>query len=169
MRFSTAGKVLLALATVTCVNRIQAQGLMVGAGAALPMGDFGDFAKTGWVASAGVHFPVGSKSLAVRVDGNYSQNGSECTSCESEKLATFLGGVEFGLGGKSSHPYLVGELGYMKAICDGCEGAIAWAAGAGFTGGKSLFVEARYVSATKDGFTTSVILATVGLRFGGKK
>jgi len=166
MRRSTIGTLVLALAMTTGVARLQAQGFMIGAGASIPSGDFGDEAKTGWVGTAGLSF--GAKALSFRIDGNYAQNSSKFDGEESSKMILGLGGIEFGLGQKASHPYLVGEAGYMRFTCDGCSGAFAWAAGAGFTTG-SIFVEGRYVSASKDGFTTSTILAEVGLRLGKKK
>jgi hypothetical protein len=172
MRRSTIGTLVLALAMTTGVARLQAQGFMIGAGASIPSGDFGDAAKTGWVATAGLNF--GAKALSFRIDGNYSQVSLKGEDTGSEKLILGLGGVQFGLGQKAAHPYLLGEVGYLHSSFSDCpegfdcgSGAFAWAAGAGFTTG-SIFVEGRYVSSSKDGSTKSMILAEVGLRLGKK-
>jgi hypothetical protein len=168
MRKFTAGNFFLALAMLIGGTRLHGQGFMIGAGASLPTGDFGQVAKTGWIGMAGLNFPMGSKAVSIRIDGDYSQNSSKFEGGGSDKLISGFGGVQLGLGEKSSHPYLVGQVGYMKATCDGCSGALGFAAGAGFTTG-SMFVEGRYASASKNGGTTSVIYATIGLMLGGKK
>lgn len=47
------------------------------AGPTIPIGDFGDFAKTGWMGYAGVTFPLGENGLWAGVEGSYGQNSHD--------------------------------------------------------------------------------------------
>ncbi len=52
----------------------QAQSVFVLGGISSPSGDFGDYAKTGWLGAVGVTFPVGDAGLWAGVEGSYGQN-----------------------------------------------------------------------------------------------
>lgn len=51
-----------------------AQSIFLLAGVSSPTGDFGDYAKTGWLGAVGVTFPVGDAGLWAGVEGSYGQN-----------------------------------------------------------------------------------------------
>ena len=70
------GSALLAGAVAVLVSAAPAgaQYIFLGGGATLPMGDYKDFAKTGWIATAGVGFDVGSRGLWVEGQGYYGSN-----------------------------------------------------------------------------------------------
>ncbi len=63
---------LLALAVPTLASA-QAS-IFLGAGATIPTGDYGDYAKTGWMGQAGAVFNVGSKGLFVAGEGFLGSN-----------------------------------------------------------------------------------------------
>ena len=66
---------LLALAVPTLASA-QAS-IFLGGGATIPTGDYGDYAKTGWMGQAGAVFNVGSNGLFVAGEGFYGSNTHE--------------------------------------------------------------------------------------------
>jgi hypothetical protein len=53
-------------------------GFVLGAGATFPMGDYGDFAKTGWMVNGGVWAPVGeARALGVLGEVFYGSNSHD--------------------------------------------------------------------------------------------
>lgn len=153
----------------------QARGYVgIGGGATIPMGDFKDGYKTGWMGQV-----IGGVTLSdmfgVRVDGGYGQNSGK-SGAPKLKLIQAIGDVT--LSPKTSGgvaPYLLAGAGMLnsKATVSGVSAsssAFAWNAGVGakFTAGSlGIYVEGRFLSAKKNGATTNMIPVTVGLRFGG--
>lgn len=68
---ASAAVVLMALAAPIPAN---AQNIYVLAGPTFPVGDFSDFAKTGWYAAGGVTFPVGQGGAWAGGELSYGQN-----------------------------------------------------------------------------------------------
>lgn len=69
--------------------------LYLGGGATIPMGDYKEFAKTGWMGSIGLGTSLGSGNMFAFVDGFYGKNSHEGVADESTTLLG--GGVNLGI------------------------------------------------------------------------
>jgi opacity protein-like surface antigen len=155
--------------------------LGVGGGLTLPLGDFGDVAKTGWhgLANVGYEMPSG---LGLRGDLYYGQNSFDSDAVGNDgkfKLAGGLGNVTYTFKSAGSiHPYVLGSVGFMNFKTETDAGGsvsdtkIAFGGGAGvkFRAGTDshIFVEGRYVTINTDGSNANIIPITVGISFGLK-
>ena len=167
-----------ALLLVTAASaQAQSPVLFLGGGATIPSGEFGDYAKTGWMANAGVMFPVGGKGFMVGAEGMYGSNKHDF---EGDKTnLTALNGVllyRFGDMAKTGF-YLVGTGGAMSHSYkseefpedEDSDWKFAWSGGAGvdipFGGSKSFWVEGRYMARSDTKFIA--ILAGIAIGLGG--
>ena len=154
----------------------QARGYVgLGGGVNIPIGDFKDFNKTGWLGEliAGV---TGKDGMwGGRIDGMYLHN-----TFKGGGGATKLFGANADLvvtPGKRPakvHPYVLGGVGFFNVKNDGVAGSetkFAWNAGAGLqvhTGNKlDVFFEGRFLSISTTGSSIHMIPIAVGLRWGG--
>ncbi|MEO8478314.1 MAG: hypothetical protein ABI542_01680 [Gemmatimonadota bacterium] len=173
MRRSLIGISTLALGLVLATAPARAQQVFVAGGVTLPSGDFGDGFKTGWVANAGVSFWASANGRAkLWAEGLYGQNKVDAT-VDTDLKATLMGGfgsITYNLtGGSSTVPYLIGTVGYLREkISAGgdseSKGGLGFGGGAGLSFGKP-YIEARYLTASIGGGTTSFIMAVVGVTF----
>lgn len=166
-----------------------AQSLYAGVGPTFPMSDYGDYAKTGFLAVAGVEFPMGDGPVRILAEGFYGQNSHEDLSVGSVTVEGgktnplgVMGGVlmEFS-GGDGPGFYVFGQAGLMVHKYSPAEGegdsesAFGFGGGGGLTfplGGLNAFAEGRFMSASFDGEgdsgqseTTAFVGAVVGLSF----
>lgn len=172
---AAGGALLLSAATA------QAQvSIGVGGGLTIPLGDFGDVAKTGWhgLANVGYDLPSG---LGLRGDFYYGENKFDGVSGKT-KLAGGFGNVLYNFKSPGSiHPYVLGSIGFLNAKGEASAGGvtlsdsetkIAFGGGAGikFKAGSdaSIFVEGRYISVNTTDSNTNFIPITVGVSFGLK-
>jgi len=168
--------------SVTAANAQVAIG--VGGGITIPIGDFGDAAKTGWhgLANVGYNLPSG---LGVRGDFYYGQHnvkGLPSGVSGKFKLAGGLGNVLYSFQSAGTvHPYILGSIGFMnvKGTASGggasvstSDTKITFGGGAGikFKAGTdaSIFVEGRYLTINTEGSNANFIPITVGVSFGLK-
>ena len=151
---------------------LQAQ-FFVGAGPTIPTSDFGNYAKTGWMAIGGMQFSLTGMPIKIRVEGMYGSNTHDGTASEKTNLYGGMANAVFGLGGGPVGFYLVGGVGYLDHHYDpgssGNPSADEWKAvfggGAGLNFGLGplhAFAEARYLNRDN----TAFFPVTVGLRFG---
>ena len=172
----------LSLGLLAAATPLAAQAqFLVGGGLGLPMGDFGDAAKTGFHALAGVSFAPPTMPVGFQVDGNFAQFGTE-TDNLNDRMMFATGNVVYKFKVAEAtrlRPYLIGGVGVynQKATGDAAPTDAASVtdfginAGAGFNvsaGAASLFVEGRFHDIFTDGSSTQFVPLTVGLRFGGK-
>ncbi len=149
----------------------------VGGGLALPMGDYADYAKTGWQGLAGVGIKGESWPVAVRIDAVYGKNSHEGTMGDATNLYGVLGRLVYpiktegkakpyimGTFGVLNHHYSPGTTEYMSE--DEWKPAFGGGAGIGFKAGEkmSVFIESGFFD--RDG--TAVVPVTAGVRFAGK-
>jgi hypothetical protein len=158
--------------TLTLAATAHAQGF-VGAGVTTPMGDFGDGYKLGWAVNAGFRpYQSADKRMSIWAEGLY---GSNSLKNDLDGKATTIGGfgsLTYNLTDPeaSAVPYVIGSLGYISRKAEvanvkfDAEGAFAYGAGVG-VGFNKLYVEARYLSSSKDGFSAPFVLWTVGYTF----
>ena len=179
--------VLLAAGAALAVGASVAQAQVnvgVGGGVSIPLGDFGDAAKTGWhgLAIVGYDLPSG---LGVRGDFYYGQNNAKGVPSGVSakwKLAGGLGNVLYSFGSPGgAHPYIIGSVGFMDlkatassggASASASETKVTFGGGAGikFKAGSnaSIFVEGRYLTINTSGENANFIPITVGVSFGLK-
>ncbi|MGE0442778.1 MAG: outer membrane beta-barrel protein [Gemmatimonadales bacterium] len=150
---------------VTIASSAEAQKpfVFLGGGATVPVSVYKneDGAKTGWMATAGIGFPVGDKPVSVGGELMFGSNKHEAPP-EGDKtnLLGAAGFVSARLGNaEKPYPYLIGSLGMLKhdyrstAFPDeqGGDFAVTWSAGAGLaipvgSGGTEVWFEGRFVS-----------------------
>jgi Outer membrane protein beta-barrel domain len=152
----------------------------VGGGLSLPLGDFDDFAKTGWHGTALVSIQPATVPIGFQIDGNFSQFSDDTPLDLKEQLIYGTGNIvyTFQTAEESKfHPYLIGGGGVYNAKLKGDDSPTDESttkfginAGAGFdfsVGSAGLFVEGRFHDVFTEGSNLKFIPITVGVRFGG--
>jgi len=153
----------------------QARGYVrLGGGINMPIGDLKDAVKTGWLGQVVGGFKI-NDMFGVRVDGSYGQNNEKAPGTEKIKFIGALGDVTLSpkMSGNIS-PYVLAGAGFLNSKDGASSTAFAWNAGGGIgfaAGSLGLYLEARFLSAKKNGVTSNMIPITVGVQFGagGKK
>lgn len=179
------GRFLLALVLASAVPTVlAAQSVWVGGGGSVPLGDYGDYANTGFLAVAGVAIPVGDGGLDVFGEGFFGQNSHSDVDGDKTNPYGFMGGAQFTFGEADATQglYVFGEVGILfhKYGSDDFEGStdsgLGYGAGAGYffpLGGLNGWIEARAMSAsTGDGDSSGKtsflgLLAGVNFPLGG--
>ena len=167
--------ILLCLLLVPAAAAGQAFGFL-GAGVTFPTGDYGDYAKTGWLGSAGVGFPIGDAGLAVGAEAFYGQNNHDYKGDKTHPYGA-LGFVQYGFGDMEAlHPYVLGGAGLMvhkyssDTFKNDSDTKFAYTFGAGLSyplgGTTGLYGEGRYYG--RDGTNFFGILGGLYVTFGGK-
>ena len=175
--FLGTGMLTLALAVPA---QAQARGYVgLGGGLSIPMGDFGDNYKMGWLGQvvAGITGPNGM--LGGRIDGMYIRHSLDGTVDGSTAMLGANGDLVVSPGSADAkiRPYLLGGIGFfnVKSEVGTQEGEgvtkFAYNLGAGLrfggSGRMSFFVEGRYLSIQTEGSSTGLIPIAVGVRWGG--
>lgn len=150
-----ASAVSLALALGTAPATAQ---FAVGVGATMPSGDFGEYAKAGWMAGAAFNVMRASGGkIGVWLEGAYGSNGHEGE--HSGKTNLMLGDVAAAYSfnpDASMSPFILGTVGYLNhsfspdggGECDDCsEGGLSFGGGGGVKFGK-FALQARYTTAS---------------------
>lgn len=157
----------------------QARGYVgFGAGLSLPMGDFKDCCKLGWLGQVVAGITGSSGMIGGRIDGMYAANkikgASSTYSAGTVKLFGANADIVLTPGKRPAkvHPYFLGGVGFYNAKSSG-DGVTKFAfnLGAGLqfhTGNQmSVFTEARFISIQTDPGKTNFIPISIGLRWGG--
>lgn len=119
-----------ALASTLALNPLQAQANPIAfgviAGASVPLGDFGDFAKTGWHAGGLVQWNGPAIPLGIRGEVVYHSFGSETTVGADDVdfsliTATVNGVFMFPMTEPATvRPYIIGGGGWYREDCSDC-------------------------------------------------
>ena len=184
MRRFAVPMVLGALAMTALTSRAEAQpNIFFGGGPSFPMGDYGDYAKTGWLLQGGIGFDIGSKGLFIEAEGFFGSNSHEGTGNFKEKtnIIAFLGALGYSFGGDDAkvNPYVLagaGILGHQfrtdndaDADLEGTENKFGYTAAVGLAfrlNEKARFwVEGRYLGS--DGTAVIPFAAGISLTLGG--
>lgn len=187
MRGLSKGIAALALAALLGAPALHAQGaeFSLGGGVGVPLDNFDDSNKTGWMGLAGISFVPNGWPVGLQFDGQYQQYKFDQSESLKERFLIGTGNVVFKF--KTSEestfrPYLIGGGGVynMKATgtddlgglvdTDNSTTKFGLNAGAGFdikAGGVGLFVEGRFHDVFTDGADLKFIPITAGIRFGG--
>jgi opacity protein-like surface antigen len=135
--------------------KADAQYVFLGGGATIAMGDFKDYAKTGWLATGGVGYDVTSK-VWVEAEAYYGQNSHSDVAGDKTKLLGFIGAVGYSFSpDKKVSPYVTAGAGmlqhkYVPATGDSesdSKFAYTGAAGIGFNLNETvhLWIEGRFL------------------------
>ena len=149
--------------------------IALGVGGTFPMSDYGDFAKTGFLAHAGVNVPVGDAGVSVGAHGFYGSNSHE-TDGDKTNLYGGVGSVGYAIAtGGSVTPTIFGLVGYLvhsfksDAIpaADGSEGSLTAGGGVGLgfpLGSVVGVVQAYYLMGFGNNDGTDFVGADVGVQ-----
>lgn len=115
MRRSLTAVLIAAFAGLSAPGDGLAQAILhVAGGATFPMGDYGDFADTGWLGHAGVALPVADAGLAVGAAGYYGSNSHTNVDGDKTNLYGGLGFVNYAFGSpEAMSPFVVAMAGLM--------------------------------------------------------
>jgi hypothetical protein len=175
--------VLIACVVAAAPASAQTPMLAFGAGASIPVGDFADGAKTGWLAGGSVLFPVGQAGMWVGAEGMYGRNGISYGDYDLDGSFTLLGGnallgMTFNPAQRVS-PFVFGNVGLLSlgSTMEGSESesGVSFGAGAGLVYTLSPTASAwglgRFMNARIDGENLQFIPLTVGvtLTLGGAR
>lgn len=173
MRRVILGTIALILSITLTPSTATAQGF-IGAGLTMPSGDFKEYAKTGFAVNAGFRpWMSADERASVWVEGLFASNKHEGSSGDKTNLFGGFASASYSLtAGASANPYVIGSLGYLvhsyKPGTSGfeseSEGGIGFGGGVGVEMSK-FYIEARYMSASIEGSSTSFIMFTVGRVF----
>ena len=184
MQFRRGLMVLSTLVAIGGAREVSGQAsLLVSGGASLPMGDYADYAKTGYVAAVGLMFKVGEKGLSVGAQGLYGGNSHSDYDGDKTTLLGALGTVAYRLGDPAKPGVsLVGNIGMLQHKYssdqfpdeEGSSSGVAFGGGAAFMvprGNMNLYAAVRYLTASIDGYSTSFVPITAGVTIplGSKK
>jgi hypothetical protein len=176
-----AGTAFIALALLVPAAAIAQVGVLIGAGATIPTGDYGKYASTGWATSLGIRLPIGTGPLGVVVEGFYGSNAHEIDG-DKTTLMGALGTVIYRLGDPTRPGiFLGGSAGMLvhKYTSDnfpdeeGSETQPAFGAGIGYVIPKAsarYWLMGRYIhSPADDGNTTYMsVAAGITINLGGR-
>lgn len=183
---------ILALLSVAGVGGLSAQQgirIGIGGGVVMPMGDYKNVDKLGWVAGADVTYWLASAPVGIRGDFEYSQTSHKDQSGVAiggnSKLVGGLAEIVYAFGTHAAQvrPYVLGGIGYyhLKVKADvpvlgtieSSESKVGFGGGAGIalkvgSGNTRVFVEGKYVSVRTTGGSTNFIPIRAGIRFATK-
>jgi opacity protein-like surface antigen len=130
----------IALAAAVIPATASAQFVYVGGGASVPIGDFKDYAKTGWLAQVGLGYMIPSvNGLMVSAEGFYGSN--KHTDVDGDKTNIIAGMATVGyifMPDKKVSPYVLGGAGFQSHKFDPATGESETSTKFGYNGGLGL-------------------------------
>lgn len=169
---SSVAALFLALALPLTAN---AQSVFVLAGGAFPLGDYGDFADTGWMVAGGLSFNVGEGGLFAGVEGLYSRSGTESEGV-STKPYSAMGFLGYDIPTESSvAPYVFAGAGLQGVsvstdLGSESESAFGYQFGVGvaFTGESNVtpLLEVRYQGSGDENVDLNFVGVSAGVSIG---
>lgn len=141
----------------------------LGAGVNLPIGDFKDAAKLGWLGQVAGMITFGEGIFGVRVNGTYGQNNfKDEVGGGKIKMIGAMGDLVVSprMEGNLA-PYVLAGAGFVNAKNGESDTNFGWNAGAGVKAGSGkvgFYVEARFLSVRSEGHSTNMIPITAGVR-----
>jgi hypothetical protein len=172
---------LVALISIVGAGSLSAQGVRfgIGGGLLMPMGNYKDSDKLGWLVGADATYWLMGAPVGIRADVQYSQTSEKSgVTPHTTKIIGGLAEVVYAFGMKAApiRPYILGGLGFynVKQTVAGLSGStskIGFGGGAGLafklgTGGTRFFVEGKYVSVATSNSSKTFLPIRAGFRFG---
>jgi opacity protein-like surface antigen len=180
-------RMLLAVLAVGCLTvlaaaPVSAQGLRwgVNGGLLMPMGDYNDLDKPGWIVGGGATYWLTGGQIGVRGDFSYGQTKHDGGFTGDTKIAGGMASLVYGFGPSTAaaRPFVTGGLGFYNVkfeftgagASSTSETKVAFGLGAGVrfklgTGGTGVTVATRFTSVSLDPSVTFLPI-TVGVNFG---
>jgi hypothetical protein len=165
----------LTVALLAAPGAASAQATMfLSVGAGVPVADYADYASVGWMAQAGVVFPVTAAGLGAGIGGLYGSNSHEVDGDRTDLLgaAAFL---QYTIGDPAATSfYVFGGPGYVQhsykseTSAEGSSSGLAASGGAGVNipiGGLTGYLEGMYLTGFGDIDGTDVVVASLGISF----
>jgi hypothetical protein len=168
-----------ALIAIVGAGSLSAQGVRfgIGGGLVLPVGNYKNTDKLGWLVGGDVtHWMVGAP-VGIRADVQYGLTSQK--SGVGTHTTQIIGGlveIVYALGNRAERvgPYILGGLGFYNVKIDavtGSDSKVGFGGGVGYafklgTGNMRCFVEGKYVSVSTSGGATPFLPIRAGLRFG---
>lgn len=180
MRLFAVPMVLGALAMTAISSRAEAQAyVFFGGGATFPTGDYGTYAKTGWMAQGGLGIDIGSKGLFLEGEGFFGTNKHEATTTNDKtNIIAFMGalGYSFGADDAKISPYVLAGAGVLAhqfrtegPALEDTETKFGYTGAAGLSFRLSstgrFWIEGRYIGS--DGTAVIPLMVGVSIHFGG--
>lgn len=181
MRLAVVGAMLLGAAAAS------AQGVRYGVGGGLlvPIVDYGDLDKAGWIVGADVTYWLASAPIGIRAEASYSRTpqkqGACCLADHTTEIAGGMADVVYAFGKTVSQirPYLLAGVGFYNLMLSApgftpsSDTKVGFGGGAGVayrvgTGSTRVFLETKVTSMTLNGVAFASIPIRVGVRFGAK-
>jgi hypothetical protein len=167
----------LLMAGVASTAAGQARGYVgFGAGVSLPMGDFKDGAKTGWLGQVIAGVTSASGVIGGRVDGMYARHSIKSGSTSGGTVKLMGANLDLvwtpGHRPNKVHPYLLGGIGFYNAKFGNADGDtnLAFNVGGGVQvhlGNRmDFYTELRYLNIRTDN-SIGLLPISIGLRWGG--
>lgn len=169
----------MAVVSLLCAIPAQAQlALTVAGGASVPMGDFGDYASTGWIGSIGLMTDVGQKGLGIGALWFYGDNSTSDIEGDKTSLTGFLGNLRFRFG-DATRPgvFVLGSAGYLDrkykselvSALEGSDNGFLYGGGVGIDlprGRMTWYMQASWLSADIGDSSLQFSPITVGVAIG---
>jgi len=112
MKRMTGALALGVVAVLLAATPAKAQYVFLGGGVTKPIGDFNDYAKTGWMAQGGLGFDIGDKGLWAELEGYYGSNKHSDVTGDKTNLIIGMAALGYSfMPGKNVSPYITGGLG----------------------------------------------------------
>jgi opacity protein-like surface antigen len=150
MKRLTAATLVGAVAVLVTASQARAQYVFLGGGANIPVSDFKETNKTGWIATGGIGLDIGDKGLWVEAEGWYGSNKAKSSTVGAKvDLWSALAAVGYTfMPAKSASPYVLGGVGVLGVKHGDTKFAYSGALGLSFKAGTSLhiFVEGRWLA-----------------------
>jgi len=152
----------------------QARGAVtLGGGVNMPIGNFKDAVKLGWLGQVTGGVSFGDGMLGVRVDGTYGQNSEKGTGGGKFKILSAMGDVVVSPKVQGNvGPYILAGAGFANGKDGSSETKFAWNAGAGVHAGAGkvgFYVEARFLQVRHSDGSSNMIPITAGVRISAGK
>lgn len=160
-RLLGAGLVLTLAALASPASSSAQASIFVGGGLTVPIGDYGDFAKAGWMGNAGVVVPLGEGGFGIGASGFYGSNSHDAPADDDK--TNLYGATVFAIytmpGDGALLPYVFAGPGYMTHAYKPATGSDASGSGLALSGGVGAdiplgslrgFVEGQYLTGLGD-------------------
>jgi opacity protein-like surface antigen len=168
----------LVAVTLLATGSLAAQSsVWIGGGPTFPMSDYGDYAKTGWMASAGFGLGLGSSGkLGLQFEGLFGSNSHSDVDGDKTSLYGGMANLAYQLGNTAKlHPYVFGGGGLLvhKYSSDqfpddeGSDSKFTYQFGAGLDypmKSIGLWIDVRYLSRVED-YPTALVPIMFGIYF----
>jgi opacity protein-like surface antigen len=170
------------LAMTAVSTRADAQvNVFFGGGPSMPVGEFKDYAKTGWLLQAGLGVDL-SKGLFLEAEGFFGSNAHEgTTTTDKTNIIAFMGaiGKSFGADDAKINPYILAGAGIMghqfrsddDLASEGTENKFGYTGAVGLSfrlNEKARFwVEGRYLGSSGTAVLPFAVGVSIGLGGGG--